>query len=85
MYCCDWDGMLLPVRMFRFDDLAANWQALTRDWGLPRMELGKVNSSGLAFERGMVLDGIYREILDYCWGDQNPRSVSKISTTPCAL
>ena len=33
------------------------------------MELGRVNSSGVAFEREMVSEGIYGEIMDYCWRD----------------
>jgi hypothetical protein len=68
-YCCDWDGTPLPVRMLRFDNLAADWQSMVRDWDLPAMELGRVNSSGLAFERGMVARRIYDEIMDYCWRD----------------
>jgi hypothetical protein len=32
------------------------------------MELGWVNSLGVAFERGLVAGRIYGEILDYCWG-----------------
>ena len=55
--------------MLRFDNLAADWRALIRDWDLPAMDLGRVNSSGVAFERGMVSDGIYGEIMDYCRGD----------------
>jgi hypothetical protein len=68
-YCCDWDGTPLPVRMLRFDNLAADWRDLARDWELPPMELGRVNSSGVAIERGMVSDGIWGEIMDYCWRD----------------
>jgi hypothetical protein len=55
--------------MLRLDRLAADWQALVRDWDLPAMELGRANSSGVAFERGMVSGRIYGEILDYCWRD----------------
>ena len=68
-YCCDWDGTPLPVRMLRFDNLAVDWRALIRDWGLPAMKLGRVNSSGVAFQRGMVSGRVYGEIVDYCWGD----------------
>lgn len=68
-YCCDWDGTPLPVRMLRFDRLQEDWQALVRDWGLPDMELGRVNSSGVTFEQGMVSDEIYGEIMEYCWKD----------------
>jgi hypothetical protein len=68
-YCCDWDGTPLPVRVLRFDNLAADWRALVREWELPDMELGRVNSSGVAFERGMVSGRIYDEIMDYCWRD----------------
>lgn len=67
--CCDFDGTPLPVRMLRFDDLAADWRALVRDWWLLGMELGGVNSSGVAFEPGMVSDRIYGEIMDYCHVD----------------
>lgn len=55
--------------MLRFDNLAADWQALLRDWRLPAMDVGRVNASGVAFERGMVSDGIYSEIMKYCGGD----------------
>ena len=65
----DWDGTPLSVRMLRFDNLAADWQALIRDWELPDMELGRVNSSGVAFERGRVSERSYGEIMDYCWRD----------------
>ena len=44
--------------MLRFDRLQEDWRALIRDWDLPAMELGCVNSSGVAFERVMVFDGI---------------------------
>jgi hypothetical protein len=65
-YGCDWDGAPLPVRMLRFDNLAEDWNALVRDWGLPDMELGRVNSSGVAFERGFLSGRIYGEIMEYC-------------------
>ena len=68
-YCCDWDGTPLPVRMLRFDDLAADWWALIRDWALPEMDLAWVNSSGVAFERGMVSGRICGEIMDFCSRD----------------
>ena len=64
-----WDGTPLPVRMLRFDNLAADWRDLVRDLGLPVMELGRVNSSEMGFERKMVSDGIYGEIVDYCHVD----------------
>ena len=57
------------MRMLRFDRLREDWRALVRDWELPDMELGRVNSSEAAFERGMVADEIYGEIMDYCWRD----------------
>ena len=60
----------LSVRMLRFDNLATDWRALVRDWGLPGLGLGRVNSSGVAFERGMVSERICEDIMDYCWGDR---------------
>ena len=57
------------MRMLRFDNLAADWRALVEDWHLPAMELGRVNSSGVAFEPSVVSGRIYGEIMDYCCGD----------------
>ena len=64
-----WEGTPLPVRMLRFDHLTADWWALRRDWGLPDMELGRLNAPGVAFERGVVSGRVWGEIMDYCWGD----------------
>jgi hypothetical protein len=69
-YCCDREGNPLPVKMLRFDHLTADWRELVRDWDLPNMELGRANSSGVAFERGIVSNGIYGKTMDYCWGDR---------------
>ena len=57
------------MKVLRFDDLAAEWERLVADWRLPRCELGKENSSGASFERGLVSDAIYAQILDYCHAD----------------
>jgi hypothetical protein len=68
-YCSDRVGTALPVRVLRFDDMPAEWERLVTDWRLPRGELGKENSSGATFERGLVSDGIHAQILDYCHSD----------------
>jgi len=68
-YCCDQDGTPLPVRVLRFDNLASDWERLLEEWRLPRGELGRENSSGATFERGLVSDQTYAQILDYCHAD----------------
>lgn len=69
-YCCDREGKPLPVKMLRFDHLDADWWALIRDWDLPAIDLDRVNSSGVAFERGMVSGQSCSEIMEYCWRDR---------------
>lgn len=70
-YCCDWraDGEPLHVRTLRYDHLAKDWLKLLRDWELPDMKLGHINSCGMSFDRAQVPDSLYADIMEFCHVD----------------